>query len=103
MDTPDLQQQHLDQAIAQAMGGEAPVVDPADAIAHMAIPIHDGNEFPANCHAEERTNPEGWAHPVKAAADASADELKRHARYLEWRAGVLTEEATELRSLAETR
>jgi len=41
--------------------------------------------------------------PTKPTRDASADELVRHAQYLEWRAGLLTGKAAALRSIAATR
>ncbi|MGA3057991.1 MAG: hypothetical protein ABSE70_08170 [Candidatus Limnocylindrales bacterium] len=94
MDTTELKEEHLDQAIAQAMGGEAPAVNPLGVDAPVFIPIHDSGEFPQDCRGAEAT---------KTTADASPEELTRHAQYLEWRAGLLTGEATALRSMAATR
>ena len=94
MDTTEPKEEHLDQAIAQAMGGEAPAVNPLGVDAPVFIPIHDSGEFPQDCRGAEAT---------KTTADASPEELTRHAQYLEWRAGLLTGEATALRSMAATR
>jgi hypothetical protein len=94
MDVAELKEQHLEEAIAQAMGGEAPAAEPVGADAPAFIPIHDSGELPQDCRGAEAT---------RTTADASPDELTRHAQYLEWRAGVLTGEAAALRSLAATR
>ncbi|MGD0018629.1 MAG: hypothetical protein ABSD62_05190 [Candidatus Limnocylindrales bacterium] len=94
MDIAELKQEHRDQAIAQAMGGEAPAVNPVGVNAPPFIPIHDSGEFPQDCRGAE---------PTKTAADASPEELTRHAQYLEWRSGLLTGEAAALRSMAATR
>jgi hypothetical protein len=67
-----------------------------------SIPIHDSDEFPQDCHGRG-VDLDVWTHPTKPTSAASAEELTRHAQYLEWRAGVLTAEATALRSTAATR
>ena len=102
MDSVDQKTEHLDQAIAKAMGGEAPVVNPLGVGTLESIPIHDSDEFPQDCHGRG-ADLEVWTHPTKPTSAASAEELTRHAQYLEWRAGVLTAEATALRSTAATR
>jgi hypothetical protein len=94
MDLAELKEEHLEQAIAQAMGGEAPAVNPLGVDPPASIPIHASTEFPQDCRGGEAT---------RAAADASPEELTRHAQYLEWRAGLLTGEAAALRSAAATR
>jgi len=94
MDIAEVKEEHLDQAIAQAMGGEAPVVNAAGVDAPPFIPIHDSAELPQDCRGAETT---------RTTADASPEELIRHAQYLEWRAGVTTGEATALRSMAASR
>lgn len=94
MDIAETKEEHLDQAIAQAMGGEAPAVNPLGVDAPTFIPIHDSAELPQDCRGAE---------PTKTTADASPEELTHHAQYLEWRAGLLTGEATTLRSMAATR
>jgi hypothetical protein len=94
MDNPELKEEHLDQAIALAMGGEVPAVNPLGVDAPVFIPIHDLGEFPQDCHGAEAT---------KTTADATPEELIRHAQYLEWQAGLLTGEAAALRSMAATR
>ena len=102
MDTVDYKEEHLEQAIAHVTGGEAPAVNPLGVDAPMSIPIHATDELPQDCrgHADSL---EDWTHPTKPTADASADELVRHAQYLEWRAGLLTGKATALRSIAAAR
>ena len=102
MDSADQKEEHLDQAIAQAMGGEAPAVNPLGVEAPASIPIHDRDELPENCRGQA-SDLDGWTHPTKLTRDASADELTRHAQYLEWRAGILTGQAAALRSIAATR
>ena len=94
MDIAAQKEEHLDQAIAQAMGGEAPAVNPLSVDVPSFIPIHDSAEFPQDCRGAEAT---------RTTADASPEELTRHAQYLEWRAGLLTGEATALRSMAASR
>jgi hypothetical protein len=94
MDIAELKEEHLDQAIAQAMGGEAPAVNPLSVDAPAFIPIHDSGELPQECRGAEAT---------KTTADASPEELTRHAQYLEWRGGLLSGEAAALRSMAATR
>ena len=94
MDNAGRKEEHMDQAIAQAMGGEAPAVAPAGVNAPKFVPIHDSAEFPQDCRGAE---------PVRTTADAFPEELTRHAQYLEWRAGLLTGEAAALRALAATR
>jgi hypothetical protein len=103
MGSLDQKAEHLDQAIAQAMGGEAPAVNPAGVEAPLIIPIHDSNELPQDCRGSEGNGPERWTHPTKLAAEATANELYCHAQYLEWRAGLLNGEAAALRSIAATR
>ena len=102
MGTVDNKEEHLEQVIAQAMGGEAPAVNPLGVAAPTSIPIHAVDELPEDCrgHADSL---EDWTHPTKSTRDASADELVRHAQYLEWRAGLLTGKAAGLRSIAATR
>ena len=102
MDSVDQKTEHLDQAIAKAMGGEAPAVNPLCVGTLESIPIHDSDEFPQDCHGRG-VDLDVWTHPTKPTSAASAEELTRHAQYLEWRAGVLTAEATALRSTAATR
>jgi hypothetical protein len=102
MDTVDHKEEHLDQVIAQAMGGEAPVVNPPGVEAPTSIPIHAVDELPQDCHGHA-DNLEDWTHPTKLTLDASAGELTRHAQYLEWRAGLLTGKAEALRATAATR
>jgi hypothetical protein len=94
MDSPEQTEEHLDEAIAKAMGGEAPAVDPLGVDAPASIPIHDSGEFPKDCRGAEAS---------KTTTDATPQELIRHAQYLEWRAGLLTGEANALRSMAATR
>jgi hypothetical protein len=94
MDNAERKEEHLNQVIAQAMGGEAPPVNPLGVEALASIPIHDSEELPQDCRGAEATKP---------TSEASADELTRHAQYLEWRAGLLTGEAVALRSIAATR
>jgi hypothetical protein len=102
MDTVDHEEEHLEQVIAKAMGGQAPAVNPLGVDAPASIPIHAGDELPQDCHGQA-DNLENWTHSIKSTRDASADELVRHAQYLEWRAGVLTGKAAALRSIATTR
>jgi hypothetical protein len=102
MDSADQNEEHLDQAIALAMGGEVPAANPLGVEAPASIPIHDGNELPEDCPGQGN-DLDGWTHPTKPTRDASADELTRHAQYLEWRAGILTGQAAALRSIAATR
>ena len=102
MDTVDHKEEHLEQAIAQAMGGEAPAVNPLGVEAPASIPIHDRDELPENCGGQA-SDVDGWTHPTKQTRDASADELTRHAQYLEWRAGLLNGKAAALRLMAATR
>ena len=102
MDSVDQKTEHLDQAIAKAMGGEAPVVNPLGVGTLESIPIHDSDEFPQDCHGRG-VDLDVWTHPTKPTDEASADELMRHAQYLEWRAGLLTGKAAALRSIAATR
>jgi hypothetical protein len=102
MDTVDRKEEHLEQVIAQAMGGEAPAINPLGVEAPASIPIHASDELPQDCHGHGDSL-EGWTHPTKPTGDASADELVRHAQYLEWRAGLLTGQAAALRSTASTR
>ncbi|HEX7495517.1 MAG TPA: hypothetical protein VF349_02675 [Candidatus Limnocylindrales bacterium] len=94
MDSPERKEEHLDEAIAKAMGGEAPAVDPLGVGAPASIPIHDSGELPSDCRGAEAS---------KATADATPQELIRHAQYLEWRAGLLAGEAEALRAMAATR
>ena len=94
MDTAERTEEHLDAVIAQAMGGEAPAIDPAGVGAPAFIPLHDSAELPADCRGAEAT---------KTTADASPEELTRHAQYLEWRAGLLSGEAAALRAMAAAR
>jgi hypothetical protein len=94
MDSADQKEEHLDQAIVQAMGGEAPVANPLGVEVPAVIPIHDSIEFPQDCRGAEATRP---------TADASADELTRHAQYLELQAGLLNGQAAAFRSIAATR
>jgi hypothetical protein len=94
MDIAELKEEHLEQVIAQAMGGEAPPVNPLGVDAPTFIPIHDSAELPQDCRGAEAT---------KTTADASPEELIRHAQYLEWRAGLLTGEAVALRTMAAAR
>jgi hypothetical protein len=49
MDSPGQTEEHLDEAIAKAMGGTAPAVDPLGVDAPASIPIHDSGEFPKDC------------------------------------------------------
>ena len=102
MDTVDHKEEHLEQVIARAMGGEAPAVNPLGVEAPASIPIHATGELPQDCtgHGDDL---EGWTHPTRPPRDASADELVRHAQYLEWRAGLLTGKAAALRAIATTR
>ena len=102
MDTVDHKEEHLEQVIAQAMGGEAPAVNPLGVEAPTSIPIHAVDELPQDCHGHADSL-EDWTHPTKPTRDASADELVRHAQYLEWRAGLLTGKAVALRSIAAPR
>jgi hypothetical protein len=102
MDTVDHKEEHLEQVIAQAMGGQAPAVNPLGVEAPASIPIHASDELPQDCHGHA-DNLESWTHSLKSTRDASADELVRHAQYLEWRAGILTGKAAALRSIATTR
>jgi hypothetical protein len=102
MDTVDRKEEHLEQVIARAMGGEAPALNPLGVEAPTSIPIHASDELPQDCHGH-RDGLESWTHPTKATRDASTDELVRHAQYLEWRAGLLTGRAAALRSIATTR
>ena len=102
MDSADQNEEHLDQAIALAMGGEVPAANPLGVEAPASIPIHDANELPGDCPGQGN-DLDGWTHSTKSAGDASADELTRHAQYLEWRAGILTGQAAALRSIAATR
>jgi hypothetical protein len=102
MDAVDHKEERLEQVIAQAMGGEAPAVNPLGVDAPASIPIHASGELPPDCHGHGDVL-EGWTHPTKPTSEASADELVRHAQYLEWRAGLLTGEAAALRSIATTR
>ena len=94
MNTSERIEEHLEAVIAQAMGGEAPPVNPAGVAAPTFIPLHDGAELPADCRGAEMT---------KTTTDATREELTRHAQYLEWRAGLLTGEAAALRTIAATR
>ena len=94
MDITELKEERLDAAIASAMGGEAPPVNPLSVDPPSFVPIHGSDELPQDCRGAEAS---------KTLADASPEELTRHAQYLEWRAGLLTGEAASLRSLAETR
>ena len=94
MDSPERKEEHLDEAIAKAMGGEAPAVNPPGVDAPASIPIHDSDELPRDCRGAEAS---------KRTADATPQELIRHAQYLEWRAGLLTGKAVALRSIAATR
>ncbi len=94
MNTADQAEEHLDAVIALAMGGESPAIDPAGVDAPTFIPLHDSAELPADCRGAEAT---------RATADASPEELTRHAQYLEWRAGLLSGEATALRLMAAPR
>ena len=103
MDTVDVKQEHLEQSIAKAMGGETPAMDPAGVKAPLRIPLHEVHEYPQDCLGVVGINEAAWTHPTKLASDASADELTRHAQYLEWRSGLLTGEAVALRSMAATR
>jgi hypothetical protein len=103
MDTEDQKQEHLEQSIAKAMGGETPAMDPAGVEAPLTIPVHEVHEFPQDCLGMVGNSEAAWTHPTKLASDASADELTRHAQYLEWRSGLLTGEAVSLRSMAATR
>ena len=102
MDTVDYKEEHLEQAIAHVTGGEAPAVNPLGVDAPTSIPIHAKGELPPDCHGHS-DKLEDWTHPTKPTSEASADELVRHAQYLEWRAGLLTGKATALRSMAATR
>ena len=102
MGTVDHKEEHLEQVIAQAMGGEAPAVNPLGVEAPTSIPIHAVDELPEDCRGHANSL-EDWTHPTKSTRDASADELVRHAQYLEWRAGLLTGKAAGLRSIAATR
>ena len=102
MDSADQKEEHLDQAIARAMGGEAPAANPLGVEAPASIPIHDGDELPEDCPGQGN-DLDGWTHSTKPTLDASAAELTRHAQYLEWRAGILTGQAAALRSIAATR
>lgn len=94
MASPEQTEEHLDEAIAKAMGGEAPAVNPLGVDAPASIPIHDSGELPSDCRGAEA---------IKTTADATPEELIRHAQYLEWRAGLATAEAAALRSMAATR
>jgi hypothetical protein len=102
MDNADQNEEHLDQAITRAMGGEAPVANPLGVEAPASIPIHDGNELPEDCRGQGN-DLDGWTHSTKPTLAASADKLTRHAQYLEWRAGIMTGQAAVLRSIAATR
>jgi hypothetical protein len=102
MNAVDHKEEHLEQAIAKAMGGEAPAVNPLGVDAPTSIPIHASDELPQDCHGRP-DNLGGWTHPTKPTGDASADELIHHAQWLEWRAGLLNGKATALRSIAATR
>jgi len=102
MDSVDHKEEHLEQAIAQVMGGEAPAVNPLGVEAPASIPIHDRDELPEDC-CGQASDLDGWTHPTKPTRDASADELTRHAQYLEWRAGLLNGKAAALRMMAATR
>ena len=101
MDTVDHTEEHLEQAIAHVMGGEAPAVNPLGVDAPTSIPIHGMDELPQDCDGH-LDNLDDWTHPTRPTREASADELVRHAQYLEWRAGLLTGKATALRSIAAT-
>ena len=94
MDITAVKEEHLDQAIAKAMGGEVTVANPVGVEAPASIPIHDSLEFPQDCRGVE---------PSKTTDDASPEELTRHAQYLEWQAGLLTGKATALRTMAAAR
>ena len=102
MDTVDRKEEHLEQVIAQAMGGEAPAVNPRGVETPTSIPIHASDELPQDCRGL-RDDVESWTHPTKQTRDATTEELLRHAQYLEWRAGLLTGKAAALRSIAATR
>ena len=102
MGTVDLKEEHLEQAIAQAMGGEAPAANPLGVEAPASIPIHERDELPEDCSGQG-SDFDGWAHPARPTRDATADELTRHAHYLEWRAGLLNGKAAALRVMAATR
>jgi hypothetical protein len=102
MDAVDHREERLEQVIAHAMGGEAPAVNPLGVEAPASIPIHAADELPPDCDGRA-DDVEAWTHATKPTSEASADELVRHAQYLEWRAGLLTGKAAALRSMATTR
>jgi len=94
MDATEPKEEHLDQAIALAMGGETPAVGPLGVDPPSFVPIHDRDESPRDCRGAEAS---------KTVADASPEELTRHAQFLEWQAGRLTGEAAALRAVAASR